>query len=111
MKLYSNDKESDPVKINICEGVMSEVVRGKKKKSTSFGLYFVTYDTNHLFCYHRENGKDMCLNIYDVRLYDVEPACGMNWPPDLSHMYTYLRVSKCASFVSVGLDQDGLLET
>ncbi|KAI0732852.1 alpha/beta-hydrolase [Fomitopsis betulina] len=70
MKLYSNDKESDPVKINICEGVMSEVVRGKKKK---------------------ENGKDMCLNIYDVRLYDVEPACGMNWPPDLSHMYTYLR--------------------
>ena len=48
-----------------------------------FTLYFAT----------RENGKDMCLNIYDVRLYDEEPACGMNWPPDLKHMYTYLRVS------------------
>ena len=46
-----------------------------------------------LYCATRENGKDMCLNIYDVRLYDEEPACGMNWPPDLKHMYTYLRVS------------------
>ncbi|EPS98740.1 hypothetical protein FOMPIDRAFT_1037314 [Fomitopsis schrenkii] len=70
MKEYNNYKGSEPVKISVCEGVMSKVIRGKKKK---------------------ENGKDMCLNIYDVRLYDEEPACGMNWPPDLQHMYTYLR--------------------
>ena len=29
--------------------------------------------------------------MYDVRLSDSYPACGMNWPPDLKHMYTYLQ--------------------
>ena len=42
---------------------------------------------------NREEGKLKCLNMYDVRLYDDSPACGMNWPPDLPEMYTYLRVS------------------
>ena len=41
---------------------------------------------------HSEEGKMKCLNMYDVRLYDDSPACGMNWPPDLPAMYTYLRV-------------------
>ena len=40
----------------------------------------------------RMNGTMKCLNMYDVRLYDDMPACGMNWPPDLSDMYTYLHV-------------------
>jgi carboxypeptidase D len=33
------------------------------------------------------------MNVYDVRLVDDWPACGMNWPPDLSDVYTFLRVS------------------
>lgn len=33
------------------------------------------------------------MNVYDVRLVDDYPACGMNWPPDLSDVYTFLRVS------------------
>ncbi|ELU38368.1 KEX1 protein [Rhizoctonia solani AG-1 IA] len=37
------------------------------------------------------NGKKMCLNVYDIRLSDEYPACGMNWPPDLKDVYTYLR--------------------
>lgn len=32
-----------------------------------------------------------CINIYDVRLSDTSPACGMNWPTTLSAMYDYLR--------------------
>ncbi|KAJ5808905.1 hypothetical protein N7474_010174 [Penicillium riverlandense] len=36
-----------------------------------------------------ETGK--CLNIYDIRLQDEFPACGMNWPPDLKSLYSYLR--------------------
>ncbi len=32
-----------------------------------------------------------CINIYDVRLSDTSPACGMNWPNTLSAMYDYLR--------------------
>lgn len=33
----------------------------------------------------------MCVNIYDVRLSDTFPACGMNWPPDLKYITPYLR--------------------
>ena len=32
------------------------------------------------------------MNIYDVRLDDEAPACGMNWPPDLKDIGTYLHV-------------------
>lgn len=33
----------------------------------------------------------MCYNMYDVRLKDTSPACGMNWPPDLAYMRPYLH--------------------
>ncbi|KAL8827707.1 MAG: hypothetical protein Q9170_006906 [Blastenia crenularia] len=32
-----------------------------------------------------------CSNMYDVRLDDTWPSCGMNWPPDLEHVKPYLR--------------------
>lgn len=38
------------------------------------------------------NGLNMCVNNYDVRLTDTHPACGMNWPPDLSDITPYLQV-------------------
>lgn len=31
------------------------------------------------------------MNVYDVRLVDDWPACGMNWPPDLPDVYEFLR--------------------
>lgn len=31
--------------------------------------------------------------MYDVRLDDDVPACGMNWPVDLVDISTYLHVS------------------
>lgn len=37
------------------------------------------------------NGKDDCFNMYDIRLKDVFPSCGMNWPPDLAEVTPYLR--------------------
>jgi hypothetical protein len=40
----------------------------------------------------RVNGLNMCVNNYDVRLTDTHPACGMNWPPDLSDITPYLQV-------------------
>ena len=51
----------------------------------------------------REEGKPKCLNMYDVRLYDDSPACGMNWPPDLPAMYTYLRVRTAIQVSTVTL--------
>ncbi|KAL9013123.1 MAG: hypothetical protein Q9173_002166 [Seirophora scorigena] len=32
-----------------------------------------------------------CTNMYDVRLDDTWPSCGMNWPPDLEYVKPYLR--------------------
>ncbi|KAK0626294.1 pheromone-processing carboxypeptidase KEX1 [Immersiella caudata] len=37
------------------------------------------------------NGKLQCYNMYDIRLRDEFPACGMNWPPDLTSVTPYLR--------------------
>ncbi|KAK2593528.1 Cell death protease [Conoideocrella luteorostrata] len=37
------------------------------------------------------SGDQECLNMYDVRLRDSFPACGMNWPPDLKDVGPYLR--------------------
>ena len=37
------------------------------------------------------DGQAQCYNMYDVRLKDSHPSCGMNWPPDLKHMRPYLR--------------------
>lgn len=36
-------------------------------------------------------GKMECYNMYDVRLMDTYPSCGMNWPPDLTSVTPYLR--------------------
>ncbi|KAG0150571.1 hypothetical protein CROQUDRAFT_72854 [Cronartium quercuum f. sp. fusiforme G11] len=36
------------------------------------------------------NSQKMCLNMYDIRLVDTYPACGMKWPPDLADMKPYL---------------------
>ena len=33
----------------------------------------------------------MCYNMYDVRLRDKHPSCGMAWPPDLEFVTPYLR--------------------
>jgi carboxypeptidase D len=38
------------------------------------------------------NVQDGCLNVYDVRLRDSYPSCGMSWPPDLADVTPYLRV-------------------
>ena len=50
-----------------CEQILQELLRLTKKKN------------------------EECVNMYDVRLTDVFPSCGMNWPPDLKSVTPYLR--------------------
>lgn len=38
-----------------------------------------------------EGSKRKCVNMYDIRLHDDHPSCGMSWPPDLVHVGPYLR--------------------
>lgn len=39
----------------------------------------------------KEEDNGQCLNIYDVRLVDSYPSCGMNWPPNIRATYDYLH--------------------
>ncbi|KAG6866114.1 hypothetical protein C0991_008422 [Blastosporella zonata] len=61
--------DREPIQVKGCERVIMDVVENQMKK---------------------ENGKDMCLNIYDIRLHDTVPDCGMNWPPDIHPITTFL---------------------
>ena len=56
----------DKVDTNVCEGILQSILD-------------VT----------RQDG--LCLNMYDVRLRDQYPSCGMAWPPDLTTVTPYLR--------------------
>lgn len=37
------------------------------------------------------DAQNDCVNMYDVRLKDSSPSCGMHWPPDLVFLTQYLR--------------------
>ncbi|KAI9039521.1 serine-type carboxypeptidase kexA [Aspergillus affinis] len=37
------------------------------------------------------DSKNTCFNMYDIRLRDTYPSCGMNWPPDLGDVKPYLQ--------------------
>ncbi|KAF5651199.1 carboxypeptidase D [Fusarium sp. NRRL 52700] len=50
------------------------------------------------------DGDNACVNMYDVRLKDSYPSCGMNWPPDLVHLTPYLRKPE----VTKALHVDGI---
>ena len=56
----------DHVDVTACEGILMDILR-------------VTTNDNR------------CYNMYDVRLQDSYPSCGMNWPPDLKQVTPYLR--------------------
>lgn len=58
-----------------------------------------------------EGGKNMCYNMYDVRLKDTYPSCGMNWPPDLENVTPYLRRRDVIQALNIaGAQQPGWTE-
>jgi carboxypeptidase D len=50
-----------------------------------------------------EDGQ--CYNVYDVRLKDSYPSCGMNWPPDLAQVTPYLRREDVRRALNLNPDQ------
>lgn len=54
----------------------------------------------------REDKKDApCVNMYDIRLRDSYPSCGMNWPPDLDFVTPYLRRQEVVRALHVNEDK------
>jgi len=66
----------EPITVRKCESLVSGVAMGRRKVI---------------------DGRDMCMNVYDIRLFDDVPACGMNWPYDLPDVTTYLGRSDVKS--------------
>lgn len=54
-----------------------------------------------------KNGPNQiqCTNMYDVRLKDDYPSCGMNWPPDLAYVTPYLRRQDVKNALHVNADK------
>lgn len=50
-------------------------------------------------------GNGACYNMYDVRLDDTYPDCGMNWPPDVHFMKPYLRRNDVIKALNVNPDK------
>ena len=61
----------DKVDIPACEKILQELLRETQVKGP--------------------DDQMQCINMYDVRLKDSYPSCGMNWPPDLDDVTPYLR--------------------
>ena len=51
--------------------------------------------------HHGENQIGRCVNVYDVRLDDTYPDCGMNWPPNLKYVTSYLQRQDVMSCIHV----------
>ncbi|KAJ3576241.1 hypothetical protein NP233_g575 [Leucocoprinus birnbaumii] len=62
-------KDPEAMVIDACQNLLLDVTKVREKKV---------------------HGKDMCINIYDVRLDDESPACGMNWPPEIHDVTEFL---------------------
>ncbi|KAG1806423.1 alpha beta-hydrolase [Suillus plorans] len=60
---------TEPIHLDQCEGLLYYILKSKSR----------TVD-----------GQPKCVNVYDVRLEDDEPYCGMQWPPDLKNISSYL---------------------
>ncbi|KAK5116737.1 hypothetical protein LTR62_007411 [Meristemomyces frigidus] len=70
----------DHVDTGTCEGILQEILRLTSK-----------------------NGN--CVNMYDTRLTDSYPSCGMSWPPDLKQVTPYLRRSDVTSALHINPDK------
>ncbi|KAI9888573.1 MAG: Cell death protease [Vezdaea aestivalis] len=52
-----------------------------------------------------EGDRYSCYNMYDVRLTDTSPSCGMNWPPDLEWVKPYLRKPEVTKALHINPDK------
>lgn len=71
---------SKHVDVGSCEGILMDVLR-------------------------LTQADNQCVNMYDVRLRDSYPSCGMNWPPDLKQMTPYLRRSDVLQALHIDADK------
>lgn len=76
--------ESCQRQLNVAETVESVSVASRACEKILSKILEVTLD--------KDASEDkQCMNMYDYRLRDSYPSCGMNWPSDLKSVTPYLR--------------------
>ncbi|CCH44360.1 putative secreted protein [Wickerhamomyces ciferrii] len=69
--LVNNPVNDDKFEMRECENILTWILQYTRDK---------------------KGPKDQeCLNMYDIKLRDSYPSCGMNWPPDLEQVGPYLH--------------------
>jgi carboxypeptidase D len=71
LSALAEQKGNEHVDTSQCEQILQEILRLTQKEG--------------------KDGNNECVNMYDIRLRDTYPSCGMNWPPDLVNVTPYLR--------------------
>ena len=79
-KALSAPGGGDKVDVPVCEQILMDILQSSQK-----------------------DGR--CPNMYDVRLDDDYPSCGMNWPPDLKSVTPYLRRPEVTNALHVNKDK------
>lgn len=82
VKTMNEQGGKDHVDIPVCEQILQEILQ--------------------LTSWQGSGGKTECFNMYDVRLTDTYPSCGMNWPPDLVNVTPYLRRQDVLNALNMG---------
>ena len=81
LKELAKPSAADKVDIGICETVLTEVLKVTQTRD------------------------QQCYNMYDVRLRDDWPSCGMAWPPDLTIVTPYLRRADVTAAIHINPDK------
>jgi carboxypeptidase D len=79
--------EGEPINVDSCDLVMGAVVNVPGGAEYVYVIQLLAHTNS--FCSEKAG---LCVNVYDVRLKDEIPACGMNWPYALTNVTSYLRV-------------------
>ena len=82
-----NEVEGNPIHLEDCNGVMLSILTEPGGAECVYRIHLLRFAN-----YFRSEKAGLCVNVYDVRLKDKIPACGLNWPTDLTNITSYLRV-------------------
>ena len=86
--------------MEVCKNDMAKAMEANEPHVTYHNCESILTDMLYMT---RKDGT--CYNMYDIRLRDSHPSCGMNWPPDLEYVTPYLRRKDVISALHVDHDK------
>ncbi|CAF1187966.1 unnamed protein product [Adineta ricciae] len=68
---------------------------------TCYRILYDIVENGSMNNHHGANEKGRCVNMYDIRLDDIPPACGTNWPAEMIYVKQYLQRKDVMSRIHV----------